>query len=174
MRILTHILTALIGAVILYSFFWPSITEKIEVVESVKTDTVYIEHRDSIFIPVERLVYEHVRDTVIMERNYPINRYKGLEATLFGDIGYNALVAGKMLNLTLTPNFSVPKVTNTINRTETRTFIKRPKGLYGVGGVGSDFNYSVGAIYLNDKSLFGYNYQPQTGIHSISAGFKLF
>ncbi|WP_114752281.1 hypothetical protein [Pleomorphovibrio marinus] len=161
------------GFAICWVFFKPNYIENIEIVEDIQIDTVYLEYRDTIFIPQDSLIFEYIRDTVILDITYPINRYRGLEATLFGDIGYNALVAGSLLNLELTPNWSIPQIENTITRTETRTIIQKPKGLYLEGGISSQFNYKIGATYLNDRSLFGYEYQPDLNVHWVKTGFKI-
>lgn len=164
----------IVGFAIAFLFFKPETIEKEVTVETIKTDTVYIEVRDTIIVPYERIRTVSLRDTVILNRPYPLNRFSGLEPVLYGDVGYSGLVAGHLLNIDLTTNFRIPEITNTIHRETTKTVIQKAKGLYGTGGINSKFNFSVGATYLNDKSLIGYEYQPQINVHSVKVGFKLF
>lgn len=111
---------AIIGAAIIYFFFWPEFTEKIEVVEVVKTDTLYITVTDTIEVSHERIKHVYLRDTIIKEQVLNLSRFNGLEATTFGDIQYYGLVAGQLLNLSLRTDFKIPQIENTITRTETK------------------------------------------------------
>jgi hypothetical protein len=168
------VIGAIIGFALAFMFFKPETIQKVEVIETVRTDTVYQTVSDTIELTRERIKHVYLRDTIIKEQVYNLSRFNGLEPTLFGDISYNGLVAGELLKLNISTDFNIPQIENTITRTETKTIIQKPKGLYGTGGVNSRFEYSVGAIYLNDRSLFGYEYNIPTGSHSLKVGFRVF
>ena len=168
------IIAFIVGFAVAFLFFKPETVEKVVETIEIKTDTVYREVRDTIRVPYDRIKTVYLRDTVILNRSYPLNRFSGLEPVLYGDIGYLGLVAGHLLKIDLTTNFRIPEITNTINRETTRTVIQKAKGLYGTGGINSEFNFGVGATYLNDKSLIGVEYIPQTKTIDAKVGFKLF
>lgn len=160
---------------VIYEKFLKEETETITVVkETIVTDTVFQTVKDTVYIPQERLKYVYLRDTVINDTQLQIRAYNGFEPTLYGNIGYQSEVAGEMLNMRLFHDLSIPTVTNTITRETTKTVIRKPSGLYATGGINSNFQYSVGAIYLKDRSLIGVEYQPQQEIISGKIGFKLF
>lgn len=173
-RIIYASIGIIIGFALAFLFFKPEIIEKVEVIETVRTDTVYQTVRDTIKLTRDRINHVYLRDTIIKEQVFNLNRFNGLEPTLFGDVSYNGLVAGELLKLNMSTDFNIPNIENTITRTETKTVVQKPKGLYGTGGVNSSFEYSVGVMYLNDRSLFGYEYNVPTGSHSLKVGFLVF
>lgn len=163
-----------IGLLVYEKFLKPE-TETITIVkETIVTDTIFQTVKEAVYIPQERLKYVYLRDTVINDTPLQIRAYNGFEPTLYGNIGYQSEVAGEMLNMRLFHDLSIPNVTNTITRETTKTIIQKPSGIYATGGINSNFQYSVGATYLKDRSLIGYEYQPQLKIHSGKIGFKIF
>jgi len=173
-----YLIGAAVGIVIglvVYEKFLKEETE-VQIVHEEKTvtDTVFVKEYVTVEIPKDRVKYVYLRDTVIEGANLPIRNYSGSEPTLYGNIGFRSEVAGEMLNINLFHDISIPSITNTITKTTTKTIIRKPSGIYATAGINSNFNYSLGLTYLNDKSLVGYEYQPQIETHSLKVGIKLF
>jgi len=168
--LIIFIVGVLIGSGLTRWIFWPEITETVRTVETIKTDTLYQTYRDTIRIERERIQEVYVRDTVIKTVRLPINRFSGLEPTLFGDISYTGLVAGHFLKMELNTNFKVPELTHRIERETTSTKVIKKRGLYFGGSVSDAVQWSVGASYLDNLWLFDYRYD--IGIKSHSVGLK--
>lgn len=172
--VVRYAIAVLSGLLIYHLFFKPEISERVEVVETLKVDTVYLYARDTITIDRTRVQIEYVTDTVIEKQSFPINRFTGLESTLYGDIGYTGLVAGHFLNMQLNTNFKFPSLETTINRETTRTRVIKPRGLYIGGSVSDQIQYSAGASYLDNVWLFDYRYDVGVKSHSIGIKRKIF
>jgi hypothetical protein len=164
----------ILGLIIYRTFFYPDFTERVEVVERVTVDTVYKEVRDTIRIERTRVRIEYVTDTIIQEQSFLINRFSGLESTLYGDIKYTGLVAGHFLKMDLTTNFRIPQVNQTIERERTITRTIRPRGLYLGGSVSDQVQWSAGASYLDNLWMFDYRYEVGMQSHSIGVKRKVF
>lgn len=190
-RLVFAIIGAAIATAVIFVFFWPSVEER--TVITYKTETVYDQVSETIdfdsisskvtslsdSIDFYRNLYQKElakEDIIIVKEGEPIQaplrRYSGFEPTLYGNISYNSLVVGKQLEMRIRHDLSIPIVTNTIEKKS--TVVLKPKGIYGTGGINSNFHYSVGAIYLNDRSLFGYEFTPQLNLHELKAGFRIF
>ena len=76
--------------------------------------------------------------------------------------------------MSVTNDFKIPVVTNTVTNTKTETIIKKPKGIYLGVGVNSLLQPSASASYLDNKYLFQYQYQPIQRVHQIGISKKLF
>lgn len=172
--VVRYAIAVLLGLLIYHLFFKPKISERVEVVETFKVDTVYLYVRDTIRINRTRVQIEYVTDTVIEKQSFPINRFTGLESTLYGDIGYTGLVAGHFLNLQLNTNLKFPTLETTINREKTVTRVIKARGLYVGGSVSDQIQYSAGASYLDNVWLFDYRYDVGLGSHSIGIKRKIF
>jgi hypothetical protein len=164
----------ILGLLIYRTFFYPDFTERVEVVERVTVDTVYKEVRDTIRIERTQVRIEYVTDTIIQDLRFPINRFSGLESTLYGDIKYTGLVAGHFLKLDLTTNFRIPQINQTIERERTITRTIRPRGLYLGGSVSNQVQWSAGASYLDNLWMFDYRYDVGIGSHSLGVKRKVF
>lgn len=171
--ILFGLIGIIIGLFIYDRFLVPDTETSVEYRETIKTDTLWLPSiPELIFIRSPKPLY--LRDTIINEVTYPLNSYSGLENTLYGQIKWDAETSGFLNKLNLRPEFKLPVVTTTLTKEKTSTIVIQPSGLFLVGGVNSNFSYSVGATYLKNKSLVGYEYQPQVNIHSLRVGFKVF
>jgi len=177
-RIVFSLLGAAIGMAMLYIFFWPSVEERTETtykterkIDWIEKDTTIIHYKDSLIF---REVISEREVSPDPEKYDSIRTYHGSEKHLYGRINWTAITGGYLQHLEINPVLTIPlqTVTNTIEK-KTTSIIK-PKGLYATGGINSEYKYSVGATYLNDKSLFGYEYTPQLQLHEIKAGFKIF
>jgi hypothetical protein len=174
MKLISFAIGLILGLLIYRTFFYPDFTERVEVVERVTVDTVYKEVRDTIRIDRTRVRIEYVTDTIIQDLRFPINRFSGLESTLYGDIKYTGLVAGHFLNLDLTTNFRIPQINQTIERERTIIRTIRSRGLYVGGAVSDQVQWSVGASYLDNLWMFDYRYDVGIGSHSLGVKRKVF
>jgi hypothetical protein len=174
MKLISFAIGLILGLLIYRTFFYPDFTERVEVVERVTVDTVYLEVRDTIRIERTRVRIEYVTDTIIQDLRFPINRFSGLESTLYGDIKYTGLVAGHFLNLDLTTNFRIPQINQTIERERTIIRTIRSRGLYVGGAVSDQVQWSVGASYLDNLWMFDYRYDVGIGSQSLGVKRKVF
>jgi hypothetical protein len=179
MNLSKNIAILLVGIVIgLYLYDWflaPEVKTETIIKETIKSDTVWMVQKDTVTLYRDRIKHEYLRDTILLPDWKPsIKEFNAVFPVLYGNIHLNGEVLGEVLKTSITTDFTIPTVTNTITREKTTTIIKKPTGIYAVGGVGSDFSYSVGATFLRDKSMIGYRYQPQFQIHSLEVGFKVF
>lgn len=160
----------LIGGILTKWLFWPEITETVRTIETIRTDTVFKTYRDTIRIERERVKEVYVKDTVIQTVRLPINRFSGLEPTIFGDVSYTGLVAGHFLKMELNTNFKIPELMHRIERETIKKRVIEPRGLYVGGSVSNRLGLSAGASYLDNNWLFDYQYQ--FGIQSHLFGLK--
>ena len=174
----SFIIGAIIGGVVLYIFFWPSIEEREvmtyrteESIEWVKKDTTIYHYKDS-------LIFKEIitkREVSVEPDKYDsIRTYQGSDPHLYGRINWVIETGGYLQHLEISPMLTIPiqTVTNTIEKKN--TVVLRPKGIYGVGGINNNFNYSIGVTYLNNNSLIGYEYHPQLDLHAVKIGWKIF
>ena len=122
----------------------------------------------------ERIKHEYLRDTILIGYEPKINAFSATFPMLYGNAYLSGEVLGEVLKTSLITDFKIPVITNEITKEKNTTIIKKPTGIYLVGGVNSNFSYSIGASYLRDKSMFGYRYQPHVKVHSLEVGFKVF
>lgn len=182
-----------LGLVIYEKFFLPEIEESTVVTEKETIDTTFNDVVET--IQFDSLRYQSLSDSIEHYRNLyakelkkekitivpegepisaPLRRYQGFKPTLYGNISYNALVVGSLQEISLKQDLRIPQINHRIERSSTTIRTIKPSGIYATGGINSQFNYSLGAIYLKDRSLIGYEYQPQLKIHSGKIGFKIF
>jgi hypothetical protein len=170
------ILAAIIGIIIgllLYDFFLvPEVITKVNIVETIKSDTVYVTQRDTIKIRDVKYIYE--RDTIIENYQPKIRGFREFYPTMFGDIWINGEVLGQLRYVDISHNLEIPVVTNTITKEKTVTNTVLSKGIYIGTGINSLMQYNVSASYVDNKYLFQYQYQPQLRVHQIGLAKKLF
>lgn len=175
-RIITHLIALVLGALLLYWFFWPEFTTKTEIVEVRTTDTVYVALRDTIYRakPVNR----YVRDTIYITETdtllLPIKSFSETFPNQYGFITAFGETTGDLLKLNLATNLSIPTVTNTVTKTETTTIVEKPKGLYVGGSINSELIPSLGASYLDKSLMLDYSFMPKSKVHTIGVKKKLF
>jgi hypothetical protein len=170
------ILAAIIGVIIgllLYDFFLvPEVITKVNIVETIKSDTVYVTQRDTIKIRDVKYVYE--RDTIIENYQPKIRGFKEFYPTMYGDVWVTGQVLGELRYVDISHDFKIPTVTNTITKEKTVTNTVLSKGVYLGGGVNSIMQYNVSASYVDNKYIFQYQYQPQLNVHQIGLAKKIF
>jgi hypothetical protein len=168
------ILGFVLGLLVYGWFLKPESETIIEYKESIKSDTVYVVQKDTVTLYRDKIVHEYLRDTILLTSWKPsIKAFRAVYPVLYGNVHLSGEVLGEVLKTSITTDFKLPQITNTITKEKTTTIIKKPTGFYAVGGFNSDFRYSVGATFLRDRSMIGYRYQPQTDIHSMEVGFKI-
>ncbi|AWW32186.1 hypothetical protein DN752_19700 [Echinicola strongylocentroti] len=176
-KLIIFTLGAIAAAAVMRIFFWPEITEREEVTYRTETKTDWIRKDTTIYHfqdSLRILEVERYREPSPEPEKYDsIRHYQGSDPHLYGRVNWKATTGGYLQHLEINPVLDIPirTVTNTIERNTTK--VMHPKGLYATGGISSYFKYSVGATYLNNKSLIGYEYTPQLDLHEIKVGFKV-
>jgi hypothetical protein len=140
----------------------------------VKTDTIYSRYTDTIYVPKTKIKTEVLRDTILIDYKPTISSFSATTPFEYGNTYVNGEVLGEVLKMSVTNDFKIPVVTNTITNTETQTIIKKSKGLYLGASINSLLNPGATASYVDDKYLFQYQFQPVTRIHTLGVSKKLF
>ncbi len=139
-----------------------------------ETDTVYKEIKDTVYIPKTMIKTEVLRDTILVDYKPTIKSFSATTPFEYGNTYVNGEVLGEVLKMNVTNDFKIPTVTNTITNTETKTIIKKSKGVYLGASINSLLDPGATASYVDDKYIFQYQYQPVTKIHSLGISKKLF
>jgi hypothetical protein len=166
------ILGIVLGLVIYGYFLKPDIETRVEYRETIKTDTVYVTKTETITKTQFKYIYE--RDTIIENYQPKIRGFKELYPFTYGNVSITGEVLGELRYINITADFRLPTVTNTITKEKNTTIIKKPSGIFLTAGMNSNLTPSIGGMYLRDKSLINYSYQPSIQVHSISVGWKVF
>lgn len=140
----------------------------------VKTDTLYVTLKDTIYIPKTKIKTQIVRDTVLIDFKPKISRFETSFPFEYGSTKVSGEVLGEVLKMTATNDYKLPVVTNTITETKTETILVKPKGIYLGAGVNSLLQPNANVSYLDNKYLFTYQFQPLQKIHQIGVSKKLF
>jgi hypothetical protein len=140
----------------------------------VESDTIYTHVVDTIYVPKTKIKTEVLRDTVLIDYEPKISLFKTSIPSEYGSTHVSGEVLGEVLKMTATNDFKIPVVTNTITNTETKTIIKKPKGIYLGAGVNSLLQPSAKVSYLDNKYLFEYQFEPLQGVHQVGVSKKLF
>ena len=174
-RKLIAILSFLAGVILTFVIFPRPEEEVIYKFETkVETDTIYSHVVDTIYVPKTKIKTEVLRDTVLIDYKPKISLFKTSIPSEYGNTHVSGEVLGEVLKMTATNDFKIPVVTNTITNTETKTIIKKAKGIYLGAGINSLLDPSVKVAYLDNKYLFQYGYQPVTKLHTLGVSKKLF
>jgi hypothetical protein len=139
-----------------------------------KTDTLFVEKVETVYIPKTSIKTEVIRDTILIDFKPQISRFETSFPFDYGSTKVSGEVLGEVLKMTATNDYNIPVVTNTVTETKTETIIKKSKGLYLGAGVNSMLNPSASVSYLDNKYLFTYQFQPLERVHQIGVAKKLF
>ena len=139
-----------------------------------KTDTLIVEVKDTIYVPKTKIKTEFLRDTILVDYKPKISQFNASFPFEYGSTNVSGEVLGELLKMTATSDFKIPVVTNTITNTETKTIVQKPKGIYLGAGVNSLLQPSASVVYLDNKYIFQYQFQPLQKIHQIGVAKKLF
>jgi hypothetical protein len=139
-----------------------------------KTDTLILEVKDTVYVPKKWIKSQFVRDTVLEEYKPTISLFSTTTTFEYGNTYVSGEVLGEVLKMSVTNDFKIPVVTNTITETKTETIVKKPKGIYLGASVNSLLQPAASVAYLDNKYMFEYQYQPLQNIHQIGVSKKLF
>lgn len=139
-----------------------------------ETDTSFVEILDTVYVPKKEIKTKVIRDTIIVDYKPTIKSFSATTPFEYGNTYVNGEVLGEVLKMNVTNDFKIPTVTNTITNTETKTIIKKSKGIYLGATINSLLDPGATASYVDDKYIFQYQYQPMTKIHSLGVSKKLF
>jgi len=168
-------LAFLAGILVAYIFFPKTESETVYKFESVtKTDTLIVQVKDTVYVPKTKIKTEVLRDTILIDFKPQISQFNASFPFEYGSTNVSGEVFGEVLKMTATSDFKMPVVTNTIINTETKTIIQKPKGIYLGAGVNSLIQPSASVVYLDNKYIFQYQFQPLQKIHQIGVAKKLF
>jgi len=174
-RIKIATLSFLAGILVAYIFFPKPESETVYKFETVtKTDTLFVDKLETVYIPKTSIKTEVLRDTILIDFKPQISHFKTTLPFEYGNTYLSGEVLGEVLKMTATNDYKLPVVTNTITETKTQTIVVKPKGIYLGAGVNSLLNPSASVSYLDNKYLFTYQFQPMEKIHQIGVSKKLF
>ena len=174
-RIKIAILAFFAGVLITFILYpKPEIEEVYKFSTRTETDTVYKEIKDTVYVPKTKIKTEVLRDTILIDYKPTINSFSTTTPFEYGNTYVNGEVLGEVLKMSVTNDFKIPVVTNTITNTETKTIIKKSKGLYLGANINSLLDPGATASYVDNKYIFQYQYQPVTKIHTLGVSKKLF
>ena len=139
-----------------------------------KTDTLILEVKDTVYVPKKWIKSHILRDTIIKEYKPTISLFSTTTPFEYGNTHVSGEVLGEVLKMSVTNDFKIPVVTNTITETKTETIVKKPKGIYLGASVNSLLQPAASVAYLDNKYMFEYQYQPLQNIHQIGVSKKLF
>jgi hypothetical protein len=174
-KIQIAILAFFAGVIIAFIFYpKPEIEEVYKFTTKTEIDTVFIQDIDTVHIPKKEIKTEVLRDTILIDYKPTINSFSTTTPFEYGNTYVNGEVLGEVLKMSVTNDFKIPVVTNTITNTETKTIIKKSKGIYLGASISSLLQPGATASYVDDKYIFQYQYQPMTKIHTLGVSKKLF
>jgi len=168
-------LAFLAGVIVAYIFFPKTESETVYKFETVtKTDTLIVEVKDTVYVPKTKIKTQVLRDTILVDYKPKISQFNASFPFEYGSTNVTGEVLGEVLKMTATSDFKIPVVTNTITNTETKTIVQKPKGIYLGAGVNSLLQPSASVVYLDNKYIFQYQFQPLQKVHQIGVSKKIF
>jgi hypothetical protein len=174
-RIKIATLSFLAGILVAYIFFPKPESETVYKFETItKTDTLFVDKLETVYVPKTKIKTEVLRDTILIDFKPQISHFKTTLPFEYGNTYLSGEVLGEVLKMTATNDYKIPLVTNTITETKTETIVVKPKGIYLGAGVNSLLKPSASVAYLDNKYLFQYQYQPLEKVHQIGVSKKLF
>ena len=163
------------GVIIAFIFYpKPDVEEVYKFTTKTEIDTSFVEIIDTVYVPKKEIKTEVLRDTILIDYKPTINSFSTTTPFEYGNTYVNGEVLGEVLKMNVTNDFKIPVVTNTITNTETKTIIKKSKGIYLGANISSLLQPGATASYVDDKYMFQYQYQPMTKIHTLGVSKKLF
>jgi len=174
-RIRIAILAFMAGVILAFIVYPKPEAEEVYKFSTVtETDTVYKEIKDTVYVPKTKIKTQVLRDTILVDHKPVIKSFSTTTPFEYGNTYVNGEVLGDVLKMSVTNDFKIPTVTNTITNTETKTIVQKPKGIYVGASINSLLDPAAKVSYLDNKYLFQYQYQPVTKIHSLGISKKLF
>jgi len=174
-KIQIAILAFFAGVILAFIFYPKPEAEEVYRFSTItEIDTVYKEIRDTVYVPKKWIKSQIIRDTILVDYKPEIKSFSATTPFEYGNTYVNGEVLGDVLKMSVTNDFKIPTITNTITNTETKTIIKKSKGLYLGASINSLLDPGVKVSYIDNKYIFQYQYQPVTKIHSLGISKKLF
>ena len=174
-KIQIAILAFLAGVILAFIFYpKPEAEEIYKFTTTTETDTVFLTISDTVYVPKTKIKTQVLRDTILVDQKPTIKSFSTTTPFEYGNTYVNGEVLGDVLKMSVTNDFKIPTVTNTVTNTETKTIIKKSKGLYLGANINSLLDPGASASYVDDKYIFQYQYQPVTKVHSLGISKKLF
>jgi hypothetical protein len=174
-RIKIAIISFLIGVLLAFVIFPRPESETVYKFETVtKTDTLFVEVKDTVYVPKTKIKTQVLRDTILIDYKPKISQFNASFPFDYGSTNVSGEVLGEVLKMTATNDFKIPVVTNTITNTETKTIVEKAKGIYLGASVNSLLQPGAKVSYLDNKYLFSYQYQPLQKLHTLSVNKKIF
>jgi len=174
-KIQIAILAFLAGVILAFIVYpKPEAEEIYKFTTTTETDTVFLTISDTVYVPKTKIKTQVLRDTILVDYKPIIKSFSATTPFEYGNTYVNGEVLGDVLKMSVTNDFKIPTVTNTITNTETKTIIKKSKGLYLGASINSLLDPGASASYVDDKYIFQYQYQPVTKVHSLGISKKLF
>jgi len=174
-KIQIAILAFLAGVILAFIVYpKPEAEEIYKFTTTTETDTVFLTISDTVYVPKTKIKTQVLRDTILVDQKPKIKSFSATTPFEYGNTYVNGEVLGDVLKMNVTNDFKIPTVTNTVTNTETKTIIKKSKGLYLGASINSLLDPGASASYVDDKYIFQYQYQPVTKVHSLGISKKLF
>jgi len=174
-KIQIAILAFLAGVILAFIVYpKPEAEEIYKFTTTTETDTVFLTISDTVYVPKTKIKTQVLRDTILVDYKPIIKSFSATTPFEYGNTYVNGEVLGDVLKMSVTNDFKIPTVTNTITNTETKTIIKKSKGLYLGASINSLLDPGAKITYLDNKYIFQYQYQPVTKVHSLGISKKLF
>jgi len=174
-KIQIAILAFLAGVILAFIVYpKPEAEEIYKFTTTTETDTVFLTISDTVYVPKTKIKTQVLRDTILVDQKPKIKSFSATTPFEYGNTYVNGEVLGDVLKMSVTNDFKIPTVTNTVTNTETKTIIKKSKGLYLGASINSLLDPGASASYVDDKYIFQYQYQPVTKVHSLGISKKLF
>ena len=169
------VISFLAGIIVAFLFYPKPEFETVYKTKTVtKTDTLFVDKLETVYIPKTSIKTEIVRDTILIDFKPQIIRFNASFPFEYGSTSVSGEVLGEVLKMTATNDYKLPVVTNTITETKTETIVKKPKGIYLGAGVNSLLQPSAKVAYLDNKYLFSYQFEPLQRVHQIGVAKKIF
>lgn len=174
-RIRIAVVAFLAGVVLAFIVYpKPEAEEVYKFTTVTETDTLLVHVLDTVYVPKTKIKSQVIRDTVLVDSKPNIKAFSTTTAFEYGNTYVNGEVLGEVLKISVTNDFKIPVVTNTVINTETKTIVQKPKGIYLGVNVNSLLQPGANVAYLDNKYIFQYQYQPLQRIHQIGVSKKLF
>lgn len=114
------------------------------------------------------------------EKYDSIRSYSGTHHFHYGKFDWKVETGGVLTGYEFNPQFEIPTVTVTKEKTITQTRTIIQKGLFAGGGMNSAGQFHAGATYLGNKFLVEYNFTPAglqpvpVNVHQVGFKYKIF
>lgn len=180
----------LIGAWIGVKVFTPKVINETTIEINETSDTTSIEV-DTTFSekatprrPIKPITIKpKTEDSPEPEKYDSIRSYTGSYSFDYGKFDWQIDTGGILEGYEFKPQFEIPVITHTKEKTITQTRTIVQKGVYLGGGFNTAQDYHFGATYLGNKWMIEYNYTPAYGygtlpnsiqVHQVGFKYKIF